>query len=79
MGTYTDAKHLDVREAMERLPKLTGQTPNETATTFFKPPTKPQRTVTKWGDLGHLLTMQRLKQPTRDAAGNEEKTLGRVE
>ena len=32
MGTYTDAKHLDVREAMERLPKLAGETRNETAT-----------------------------------------------
>ena len=29
MGTYTDAKHLDVREAMERLPNLHSATPDD--------------------------------------------------
>ena len=29
MGTYTDAKHLGVREAMERLPKLNSATPDD--------------------------------------------------
>jgi len=52
MGTYTDAKHLDVREAMKRLPKLNGQTPNETATTFLKPPTKPPMTGDNLGHFG---------------------------
>ncbi len=53
MGTYTDAKHLDVREAMSRLPNLNGETRNETATTNSKPATKPLPTGDK---TGHFMT-----------------------
>ncbi len=52
MGTYTDAKHLDVREAMERLPNLVGETRNKTETSFSKPATKPLPTGDKRGHFG---------------------------